>query len=117
MDIMIHILIIVLIGSFIFLNNKIGDSQNPVFIVAVLSILGIIFLMQTPVEIIDYSKSIVDTSGAMSIVYHPAIDISDLALGPATGKTFFWMFYIMTFITSSMLLFGVFDTKKRSNNN
>ncbi len=98
MDIWLFIFIIVLQGVFFFLNSW-SKSFNPMFFVIILSLLGLFFLIQEPVEIIDYSAVVSNSTHA----YHPNVNVTDYGIGGTSVVSFFYLVYIFN------LFMGIFN--------
>ena len=99
MDILIHIILIIIIGIFFFID-KYSPTNNAMFIVILLTFFGFIFLIgDSTIELVDYSSVV--TSG--STASHPSTDISSVGLGIFSVLSFHvlvYMFFLIVGVTN-----------------
>lgn len=110
MDILIHLLLIVIIGVFFFLD-KYSSSFNPMFFVIILSIMGFIFLQSGDIEYINYS--VVEKVNS-SVYQYETINLNNIGVGIFTGQSFILLIYWFTLILGSInLILGKKESLKR----
>jgi hypothetical protein len=111
MDIWLHILLIVIIGVFFFLD-KYSKSFNPMMFVIIFSLLGFFLIVDNGVQIIDYySINVTDTT-----VIHQMTNANDIGIGPISLQNFFVLVYLfMFFISAVNLVLGKIDSEKDRN--
>ena len=112
MDITIHIIMIVLIGFFFFLDKWNQKSSNAIFVIILLSFIGFLFVQQGSIEIVDYTAvEKVNTN----YYQNPQTDITNTGFGIMDVQSFFvlvyWFFMIMGIV---MLYQGKKDFEKGS---
>ena len=110
MDFWFHILLICIIGLFFFLD-KFSESFNPMMFAIIFSMLGLFLLMNTNIEIVDYS--VVNYNSTSS--YYNVIEADDIGIGVVNLQSFFVIFYMwMLFLSSVNLVLGKKDSEERS---
>ena len=110
MDILIHILLIVIIGAFFFID-KYSTSFNPMFFVIILTILGFVFLQSSGLEYVDYSQ----LNKNSTLEWHPTTDLGGVGVGLFTVESFMVLVYWFLLILGSVnIILGKKDSNKRN---
>ena len=104
MDIIIYIILIVIIGLF-FVLDKFSNTNNAMFVVVILSLIGFIFILNNPtIDLVDYTK--VEKINS-SFIQYPQTDITSYGLGLFDMQTFLVMVFTMfLFISGLNILTG-----------
>lgn len=89
MDILIHILIIVIIGGFFFID-KYSASFNPMMFVIIFSILGLVMLQVSNIEYVD--TAVLNKINSTSYSFN-TIDLTSTGLGLFNVQSFFVLIY------------------------
>lgn len=109
MDILLHILLIVIIGVFFFLD-KYSVSFNPMFFVIIFSTLGFVFVQTGDIEYIDYSTKLINSTHEV----YETINLNSIGTGLFTVQSFIVLVYWFTFILAGVNIFlGNKDSKTR----
>ena len=108
MDIWLHILLIVIIGVFFFLD-KYSKSFNPMMFVIIFSLLGFFLIVNNGVQIVDYYTTYVNDT----TITHQTTNANDIGIGPISLQNFFLLVYLfMLFISTVNLVLGKKESEK-----
>ena len=112
MDIIIHIMMLVLIGLFFFLDKHNAQSSNAIFVIILLSFIGFLFVQSGTIEIVDYTA--VEKVNS-TYWQHPQTDITNNGFGIMDVQSFFVLVYWFFMIMGSIILIqGKKDFEKGS---
>jgi len=100
MDIVYFILLIIVIGVFFFID-KYTSTQNAMFVVVILSLIGIISIWYVDIEIVEYGKYVL-LNGTSNVYVYNTIDITNNDLGIVNAQNFFVLSYIMFFLLGAI---------------
>ena len=97
MDILIHIALLVIIAGLFFINTW-SRSYNPMMFVIIFSLLGLFFIMQSNIVLVDYT-SVEKINGTWQ---SPTTDLSDAGVGIVSIPSFFVLVYIWMFFIAAV---------------
>jgi len=102
MDIIIYIGLIALIGMFFFLD-KFTKTQNSMFIIILLSLIGFIMVANTTINIVEYGEYEL-LEGSQSIYTIKTIDVTDSGFGIMNVQAFILLIFVFFLLLSSINL-------------
>ena len=103
MDILIYIGLVVIIGIFFFLD-KFVPTQNAMFVIIMISIIGFVLVQNTSITIIEPGQY--ELLNGTTLVYVPlATDVTDSGLGMLTVQSMFVLIYTFFLLLASINLF------------